>query len=341
MVMTPAEGAVYTLSDAFKSSAFVRDSATVGDRGANGAVIIGKDLTTGGNAYKVALKAGAVSVQGNALAVGDTIFLPNSQNGGSVQVSAADFKAVTSFGAARMNGAMNGAKLGAADEAKYIQSSGGLVSGATSSVTEAFSNLELLSERIATLAAVKGTAITLDSGDQGKFVLSSSATAVTDSSIMKQAFRLYNLDASLLQGVNPLTASSLGLTSLGKEDLIVINVVNAAKYDSVTLRLQLADDWAGKVLWNVDGAASLKTGPSSFNGTLLAPESAFTNQDRTFNGSMIVQSYMGSKAGDMNLVEFGGTMAGTSTGSIVVAPEPTSALIGGLLALGLWRRQRR
>jgi choice-of-anchor A domain-containing protein len=337
--LAAARGAIYTVSDAFQSSAFVRDNAKVGDHGASGAVIIGGNLTTGNNHFDVILKSVANAVQGNGLAVGGTIFLPSSPNGGLVQVSGADGKPLTSYGSAQMNGKT----LSEADGVKYIQSSGGLAAGGETSVTQAFANLELLSERIAKLAAAQGTAITLEPNDGSKFVLSGSASVIRDSSIMKEGFRIYNLDASLLQGNNPLTASSLGITSLGKSDLIVINIVNAGKYDSNTLRLQLADEWADHVLWNVDGAANLKTGPSNFNGTLLAPESSFTNQDRVFNGSMIVRGYDGTKAGDLNPVQFGGTLGGDSRGlegSPSATPEPTSALVGVLLALGLLRRNR-
>jgi choice-of-anchor A domain-containing protein len=338
----------YTIKDAFEVGLFVSKKATIGALESEGTVATGEDLNYTGASFSVNLRSGAYTVGNAGLVVGDDIsavapVVISDPEGPGLPPLPVEPEPAAGVPPLNVSAAIGTAGLAYAGD---ISSSVGpiTVSGVTDpsavvNVKDVFVDLISLSNRIAALAAANPLTPNITSGG-GIFTIPT-GVLVYDPGVFNRPFYLYNLSANALTGDTDTTTIK---PNFGPDDLIVFNVINdfAGGEGNLAFSLNLdiggssnggpSNPWADNYLWNISNGNLRFEVRSEFIGTLLAPGSAFTSGTQIIEGAFVVQSYTST----------GGELRPITGGSLIAAavPEPTSALAGVLLSLGLVRRKR-
>jgi choice-of-anchor A domain-containing protein len=157
-------------------------------------------------------------------------------------------------------------------------------------------------------------------------------------------YTLTGTDASL--NVFDLTASSYSGATINinapSTSTVVINVAGSA--DSfVNGSINLNGLSADNVIFNFNSASTLLLSGIAFNGTILAPNAAFTGNWGQLNGELIADSATGTT--QFNDFAFTGNLGSAGGGNTLPAstPEPSTWLLlaGGCLAIVGWAKKRR
>jgi choice-of-anchor A domain-containing protein len=335
-----SSAATYTLQDAFKVGAFIEGDFQGHNSESEGTLVIGGNLTTGQNKYQVSLRDGAQTPHGYALAVGGNITI-NSKNTPGMSV----LKNNAASGAVLLGGTLSApaANANGKDQNGNSFLNAPSVTHDVVNVSQAFTDLRAMSQK---LTALGGTAMTFDGDSQGnninRMYLNPSIAKITDTSIMAESFYLFSVTASQLSKIkNPLQGFDFKQNGFKESDLFVFNIINdLAGTNVANLKFQFDGSWADNILWNVSDGNLEVTSQVSFTGSLLAPNSTFTHGNSDVNGTIIAKSYTtNGGSAELHPVLFNGTPAVPPVG--VVVPEPSSLVVGALLGLGLFRRQRR
>lgn len=310
--------ATYSVQDAFKVGAFVDNNFAAGTSGSEseGVLIIGGNMSAT-SLYQVSLRAGANTMGNVALAVGGSI---SSSSG--IKASGNVTYGTTTSGSIDLT---LSSAAGIPTPRSLTQDT-----SVASAVDSTFSDLRSLSSKIAALAnsSAQDGAITVSGGNYSF----GTASKITDLSIMSKSFYMFNINASDINSGGKLEPN--GALPFGAGDIVVFNIIDSSPgMQTAYLKLAGLSNFAGNILWNVSSTTlNLATGDDTFYGTLLAPNSTFTQNGKEVNGGLIVKEFQaGSGGAELHPVNFNGG----------IVPEPSSALAGVLLALGLTRRQRR
>lgn len=354
-IIATGTAATYTWQDAFQVGLFVKTNATVGNSESQGTIIVDGGLTTGQSPYQVALRDGAQTIDGIAMAVGGQVVI-GAQSAPGIRVSGSvNYGSTNKIPDPDSNGnywidntlSAPGGTTGFRDR---------LAGSDLVNLDQAFFDLTTMSETIAIAAGLEGTQVTFDNNS---FTLPRTGIApVSIPEAFSQPVYLYHVLASEINGI------VFNLTSFGAfqpNDLIVIDVINNVGpgllrfgVDFGTVSGGGVNPWADNILWNVNAAdltvriatdldmisaetKGIVTNNKPFVGSLLAPNSTFQHDlSQSVEGSIIVNAYNGADAGGL----FPSTSGAVSIADSLV-PEPTSAVAGALLVFGLLRRQRR
>jgi choice-of-anchor A domain-containing protein len=125
---------------------------------------------------------------------------------------------------------------------------------------------------------------------------------------------------------------------------VVINVASANSSSSFSGgSINLNGISASNVIWNFSGAQSVSIAALAFNGTLLAPDAAFTGAWGQLNGQLIAASAAGTT--ELHDALFSGALPIISnSSSIPQAPEPGTWVMllsgAGLIVLARFRSSR-
>lgn len=333
--LSPAATYTPTLQDVFKIGGIIEKDFIAGNSESEGALIVGGDLL--GVRYQVMLRQDASLLNGHALYVGGQINLADNnpdtlRASGSVQYGSLKSGLPTHL----TDGNLNNQEWINPKQGSAPAGSG--VSQGTLDVAPVFADLRSLSARIEALAGVQGTAVTFGVQNQTEFSLSPTAPLISDTSIIAESFRLFTVKASEFTGK---TLNSYNMNGWNSSDLIIIHIVNdlgpngtADPNATINYTFDIGNSWADNILWNLT-SGNLTNQNKSITGSVLAPNSTLTQGSSNIDGSIFVHKYIGTNAGELHPANFGGTFQEDS-----VVPEPTSALAGLLLAMGLMRRRR-
>jgi len=139
------------------------------------------------------------------------------------------------------------------------------------------------------------------------------------------------------------SGSTINITAPGGST-VVINVASSngsTSFSSGSIHLNGIS--ASQVIWNFSSATTVSIASIEFNGTLLAPDAAFSGTWGQLNGQLIAASAAGTT--ELHDALFSGTLPiNTDSSSLPPVPEPaTWALLltgAGLMALGQRRFSR-
>lgn len=313
-----------TLQDAFRIGGVVEGNFSAGNSESEGALIIGGNMTSGQNGYRVQLRAGAELLNGHALYVGGQIALQGN-NPNTLSVS----------GSVQYGSLRDGIPDGWINTTVGSAPAGSTASQGATDVTQVFSDLRAMNSRIATLASTSGVTTVSIPQNESNFVLTKPATGpIFDSSILDQPFYIFNVNASEFTN-KTLNNTNLGNQGWSSTDLIILNIINDLAADQIiNFGFDISGEWADNILWNV-ATGNISNQNKQITGSLLAPNSIFHHGNSNMVGSFFVKEYVGGNA-ELHPVTFNGTPGGG--GSPI--PEPSSALVGLLVAAGLLRRNR-